>query len=328
MKIRDTDYLYATMRVRANEKSLLNSSQISRMVSAKTPEEAAKILSEAGYSDVSLNSLSDIFAAVTKMQAEAYELVGEVLDNAFLRDVFLLKYDFHNIKVAVKARLTGEDPTRLMSDFSIIPKDELLNAVRTGDMSALPEKMSEAIKLSEEKLSHTGNAQMADFVLDAACFDMMRDAAIKSGSEFLVGYVKLMCDVANLRTAVRVRRQKSELGVLKSAFVPGGETDAETLYADDLKEVFFGTLLQPAASLADAVIDGKSGFTEFERELDSALVYYMQSAKYVAFDERPIVAYLAAKETEAQAVRIIMAGKFENLSPDQIQSRLRGIKNG
>ena len=62
---------------------------------------------------------------------------------------------------------------------------------------------------------------------------------------------------------------------------------------------------------------------EFERELDNALIRYMKSAKYVAFDERPIIAYIAAKEAEAMTVRIIMAGKLENLSPDEIRSRLR-----
>ena len=49
----------------------------------------------------------------------------------------------------------------------------------------------------------------------------------------------------------------------------------------------------------------------------------MESAKYASFDERPIIAYIAAREAEAMSIRIIMAGKLEGLSADEIRSRLR-----
>ena len=49
----------------------------------------------------------------------------------------------------------------------------------------------------------------------------------------------------------------------------------------------------------------------------------MQEARYVAFDERPIIAYIAAREAEDMTVRIIMSGKAEGLSPDEIKRRLR-----
>ncbi|MBQ8004359.1 MAG: V-type ATPase subunit [Oscillospiraceae bacterium] len=52
-------------------------------------------------------------------------------------------------------------------------------------------------------------------------------------------------------------------------------------------------------------------------------IEYMKAARYVAFDERPIIAYIAAREAEEMTVRIIMAGKAEGLSPDEIKSRLR-----
>ena len=106
MKFRDTDYVYATMRIRANEKSLLTASQISRMVDAKTPDEAVKILSEAGYPEVSARSFSDVCQAISKMQEQAISLVAEVSENPALKDVFLLKYDFHNIKAILKSQIT------------------------------------------------------------------------------------------------------------------------------------------------------------------------------------------------------------------------------
>ena len=49
----------------------------------------------------------------------------------------------------------------------------------------------------------------------------------------------------------------------------------------------------------------------------------MGGAKYVAFGEAPLVGYLAAKETEFTAVRIIMTGRLAGLPADIIRERLR-----
>ena len=48
--------------------------------------------------------------------------------------------------------------------------------------------------------------EVQDFLLDKAYFEEMRASAAQSGSAFLQGYVKLMADVANLRSAVRAAR--------------------------------------------------------------------------------------------------------------------------
>ena len=188
--------------------------------------------------------------------------------------------------------------------------------------------MAKAIEISKEKLAYTKNPQVSDFILDKVCFDMMILAAKESGSLFLEGYVKLMCDVANLRTAVRIMRRGGSPELFESAFIPGGNADIKAFTGGDPENVFLSGPLREAASLGARASRSSESLMEFERELDNVLIRYMEEARYVAFDERPLIAYLAAKETEAQTVRIIMAGKFENLSPQQIRSRLRGVKNG
>ena len=323
MKLRDTDYLYATMRVRVNEKSLLTAQKIERMCDARTAEEAGKILSESGYGDFAVSSFSEVERAICAMRADTMKLIAEICQNTYIAEVFALKYDFHNIKTVIKAELTSSDPERLLSDSSLIPKDELLRAVRAEDMSALPEKMAAAFSEARDTLAHTGDPQLADFILDNACFAMMADAAKASQSEFLQGYVSLMADAANLRTAVRACRQGRGAEVLGACLVSGGSIDKNVFLTFDFESGFSATSLAAAAELGAAAAKGDTGLLEFERELDNALIKYMQSAKYVAFDERPIIAYIAAKESEAMAVRIIMAGKLEGLSCDEIRSRLR-----
>ena len=104
MKIKDTDYLYATMRVRANEKNLLTERDVSRMCDAKTASEAAKILSDAGYGDIAGGSFSEVSAAIAAMREKTGKLIDEICENRAIFDVFALKYDFHNIKTVISFR--------------------------------------------------------------------------------------------------------------------------------------------------------------------------------------------------------------------------------
>ena len=60
MKVRDTDYLYATMNIRANEKNLLSSRGIERMIEAKTLDEVSKVLAEFGYGQTALLNIDDV----------------------------------------------------------------------------------------------------------------------------------------------------------------------------------------------------------------------------------------------------------------------------
>lgn len=323
MKHKDTDYLYASMRIRANEKNFLTSQKTERMIEAKTPEEAAKVLAESGYGDTPLRSFSEVERAIENQRSETMRLVADITENKGICDVFALKYDFHNVKAIIKSELTGENPERLLSDAGTIPPQRLLQAMSSGDLSALPVKLADAISSARETLAHTGDPQPADFILDRVCFEMQADAANDAGSDFLTGYVRLSIDAANLRTAVRTARQGRGQDVLRKALIRGGNIPEDAYLSPNYSETFSGSELSSAAEYGEAVASGKSGFKEFERELSNALIRYMQSAKYAAFDERPIAAYIAAKEAEGVAVRIIMAGKFEGLSSDEIRSRLR-----
>lgn len=323
MKFKDTDYLYATMRIRANENSLLSARDIERITDAKTPEEAGKLLAESGYDEISGKSFSEVERALLRRRDETMALVGEICENTSITEVFALKYDFHNIKTIIKAELAGVDAERIMSDSGTVSKDVLLLAARTDDLSALPERMAKVFDEARETIAHTGDPQLSDFILDKAYFEMMSYAAKKAQSAFLEGYVRLLADVANLRSAVRALRQGKGAELLREAIVPGGNVPESVLLKFDLENGFSGTALSEAAKAGALAAEGGTSLLAFERELDNALIKYMQSAKYVAFDERPIIAYIAAREAEAMTVRIIMAGKLEGLSADEIRSRLR-----
>ena len=63
--------------------------------------------------------------------------------------------------------------------------------------------------------------------------------------------------------------------------------------------------------------------TRFEKLCDDAVGDYLSGAQAVAFGEAPLLAYLAARETEYTNLRILLLGRGTGLPADVIRARLR-----
>ena len=50
---------------------------------------------------------------------------------------------------------------------------------------------------------------------------------------------------------------------------------------------------------------------------------YVADAKLTAYGEAPVIAYMAAVESEITAVRMILTGRLAGIAPDVIRERLR-----
>lgn len=326
-RIHDTDYLFLSSRLRAMENNLLTQARMERMLDAPTAEDAAKVLVECGYQELSRVDVN----SVNRMLAQARDAV--MADMAYcapdprMVDVFQIKYDYHNAKVLLKSEARGENPERLLVDAGRMPGKALAAAVAEGNFSSLPEVLGKAIEQARELLGATKDPQQADFLLDQAYFHEMEALAEETGSAFLQGYVRLMVDVANLRSLVRVIRMGKDGDFLKTVLFQGGSMDLRRLIAvsegtSSVEETYATSSLAEAAVLGQAAVGGGS-LTAFEKACDNALMAYLSGAKQVAFGEQPLIAYLAAKDSEFTTVRIIMTGRLAGLPADVIRERLR-----
>lgn len=326
-KIKDIDYLFLSARIRALERNLLTRDRMDRMLDAHTPQEAAQVLEECGYPEqakVTPDSLNQVLAEEReKLFADLYSMAP---DPAVI-DVFKVKYDYHNVKVLLKAAATGTDENRLLVDTGRVPVAQLEEGVRSSDLRGIPPILQDAILGARETLGTTNDPQLADFVLDRAYYKDLFQIAKKSGSAFLEGYVRIAIDAANLRSIVRTLRMGKGPDFLKGVLFPGGDVDtgrilSAVIAGSSLADLYGITPLNEAAEAGDDAISG-GRLTEFEKRCDNGVNSYLKRAQYVAFGEAPVIGYLAAKETEFTSVRIILTGLMAGLSADTIRERLR-----
>ena len=325
-KINDADYLYLSTKIRAMESRLLDEERMERMVEASTTEEAARVLTECGYPEMPSVTVDTVDEVLAQAREDVFaELNGLAPDKAML-DVFKVKYDYHNAKALLKCEALGLEPERLLVDTGRVAPEALREAVNSSAFRAIPSVMGHAITEAREVLGMTRDPQRSDLILDRAYFQELTELAEESGSGFLSGYVRMLIDAANLRSAVRVLRMGKDADYLDTVLFPGGEVSPirvrKAAEGESLETVYFSSAFKDAAVAGQAAVSGGS-LTAFEKACDDTVNAYMQQAKYVAFGEQPMLGYMSAKDNEFTAVRIILTGRLADLPADVIRERLR-----
>ena len=97
----------------------------------------------------------------------------------------------------------GADPERLLLAGGRYDPRELLEGWRREELQGCSEEFQRAMAQAWTLLRESRDPQQADLLLDRSCYQEMERLAKALGSPFLLGYVRLSVDVANLRTAVR-----------------------------------------------------------------------------------------------------------------------------
>ncbi len=327
-KIKDTDYLVISARVKAMETGLLTRERMEQILEAKTDEEAAKILQECGYPEL---DAADPEAMDAALSAAREGTLSDVMDGApepRYIELFKLKYDYHNVKALLKAEAMGTSADRMLMDMGRVSAAVLKEAVRSGELDSLPPMLASAVAEAREILDTTRDPQLSDIALDRWTYADMAALAEEVNSDFLRGYVAVQIDAANLRALVRTVRMGKSPEFLRGVLMEGGEVATDgilTLSANrgsGMNEVYGPTRFAAAAEAGAEALRG-GPLTEFEKLCDDAVGDYLAGAQYVPFGEAPLVGYLAARETEYTNLRIILMGRGAGLPADVIRSRLR-----
>ena len=320
---KDTDYLSVSARIRAMENRLLTRERMDRMIDARDTSEAMKVLGECGYGEG-----ASLDAVLAQARADTFRDMEAAAPDHRLVEIFQLKYDYHNAKAILKAQAMGVPAERLLLPGGRYDGKELLEGWQREDLRGCSETFRKAMDRAKAALAESRDPQQADVILDRACYEEMARLARELESDFLMGYVRLSVDVANLRTAVRVHRMGKEGDFLRQVLLPGGSVSEQTVAAargEALGEVFrSGPLAQAAELGAKLTQPGSGALTAFEKACDDAVTAYLSAARRVPFGEQTVVGYLYARELELTAIRTIFAGRAAGLDGDTIRSRLRG----
>lgn len=312
-KTKDIDYAYPVAKVRAVESTLLDRLKLTRMADAQSFQEAVKILKENGYEG------DDEEEMLSGELQRTVDFLKGISPSRGAFDLFLVKHDYHNIKVLLKAEFLGKDYDHLLVESGRYPAQLMKNIVTNRAFSDFPQVMKNAVEEAVDLFHKTGDPQLSDLVLDKAAFREMEEMAEQTGSDYVRDIVATMADLANIRIFVRVRRMGRGVDFLMKALLDGGKLKPSAYLREGGASI--GEILK--STPYEALLEQGEGITELEKAVDNFLIAYIKKAKFVSFGIEPLVAYLIAKENEIKLVRIILTGKKNGLPPELIKERLR-----
>lgn len=315
-------YTYAVARIRAKELSLLTSQDTEQLVTAKDAREVLQLLADKGWGDGTVAAADKVLDAESK---KTWELMGELLDDMSVLDVFLFEKDFHNLKAAIKA-VYSDMPTEGIFIFggSVSP-DVIYGAVRDREFSELPENMRDCARAAIETLNKTGDGQLCDIIVDRAALDAIRNAGRVSGNAMIDKFSELTVALADIKIAYRSSRLKKSAEFLKSAIAQCDSLDKGKLIGaavSGLDELFSYIELTDYSACVPEI---KASDSSFEKWCDNLIMDFIKEQKSNPFTIAPLAAYILAKENEIKTVRIILTAKENGLSEGFVRERLRDM---
>ena len=319
--MKDTDYSYAVARVRVNETRLLQSQELASLLSAPTYEECVRRLKEKGYEITG----TDYAPALAQKLDDMWALISEILPDPAQFDSILIRNDFHNLKVCLKA-LVAEKPTDgLFAAPSKYAPEEIRKHVFARENDKLPEELRHADRSAYNILTKTGFAQLADTVIDRAAMEHAIEYAKQADHPVMLRLAETSAALTDIRVLYRcIRAEKAGSFMQRAVCACEAFPKAEIIAAaEDSMGAFLDYLSHTAyAGAAEAL---RESITAFETYADDTLTDLLSAGKSEAFGIGALVGYYYAVRTEVLNVRILLSGKLNGLPANQIKERMRRL---
>lgn len=317
--MKDTEYTFAVARIRANETRLLNAQDLNAVISAAGYDEAVRRLNDKGYN---IEGLDYGTALNDKLNAE-WELISSILPDKSQFDSIILRNDFKNLKVILKAFLCDKDPDALFSYPCVYDPQELKKLICERKNDRLPEPLQHCDRSAYRILTQTRFAQLADTVIDRASMEWAIRTAEKADNTVMREIAQTSAAVADIKIVYRCLLSGKAVSFMERAVCECEAFRKEELIAAAQKgmDAFISFVAHTKyGKLAQALSESP---TAFEKACDDTLMQVLYRGKTENFGISALAAYYFAVRTEIMNVRIILSAKLNGLADDIIRERMR-----
>lgn len=316
-----TEFASVVPKVKVWESKLLSKSFYEKLIDTNSLEESLKVLQETPYGvyvaneDIE-NSLKEAFLK------ECLELrnMSQCKD---IMNFISIRYDYHNIKTLIKSQILNKDFSYILSPFGSIDKEVLSEKFNNNDLKELDENFRTSIEEGIALYEVLKDFQEVDIYLDKKMFEHMNVFVNNINTPFVTDYFESLIDLTNIKTVLRLVKMNKEKSYLSKVLIKNGGIEDSIFESILMDGVESASTRLSHTKYADLMREKITSLGEFEKLVDDYITKNMKSAKLVGLGVEPIFAYLYAKDIELKNLRIILAGKLNNVDSDIIKERLR-----
>jgi len=329
--MQDSSYGPLNVTVSAYKTGLLTSGRFDRMINAGSFEDAVNVLAETPYRDDvdEIKESKDYDKMFMNQLQTTYEEMFRDSPSQKLIELASLRYSYHNLKLLFKEEFTGEDFSDL---YILVGRYEIYDfrkAVRTQTSAVLPKHYIDSIRELRDYIDSYQNPEAIDIILDRRYLTHLRAIAEEFEEPEILDLVIKKIDFYNISTLVRAIKQGRNKNFLSTILSSSGSFIKDNLVVlangglDDVERFLRNTNY---SFIVEESIDSETGQlspVKVDYVTDNEYMKEINLANYQAFGPLPALGYMFAKETEITNLRLILAGKENNVEADAIKGRMR-----
>ncbi len=316
---------YALGRIGVMQRTAMKPSQLERLMTAHTYEEATRTLADIGFA---ASEEKDYQEAADEHVLAACRLVHEVTPQPEVTDCFQYRYDVHNLKVLLKSRYLAQK-AEYLSRCGTLNVEMLRHAVLDHSYHPLPPVLRETMDKLEKAMATKFDPMQIDVELDKAMYRMVLAQLDSSRAVVAKKYFVSKIDLQNAVILLRTRVMKKSRAFFADVLLPGGSIGKDALEKafdepERLPKLYaaYGTRVQQAI-VASTENAGKLPL--LEKETDDFLYRLMTPYRYQGKTVEPLIAYLLQRQREATDVRLVISGKINGFSEEAVAERVREL---
>ena len=220
-----------------------------------------------------------------------------------------------------------------LSGFGPIAPEDLYSIIIEKKFDKLPEELANGMKRAQNEFNRSVNIQAVEFILDSSWNDFRFSRIRKlDKNKIFENYFKITIDLENIKNTLRAKRINMEIPLFQMVLL--GHGSIPLFYFLDLYHNNLQVMIEEfkksiyGKSLTSGLMDiyENNSFTKLELLIDQVLLDAMTPFRYVISGPEVIEEYFILKRLEIKNIRSIFTGRFNNIPPDIIKSRLREVK--
>lgn len=216
-------------RLRVLETKLLDKSKIDRMIDSKSALDSLKVLQETQYSEhiTDINKAEMYEDVLSKELISVYSNLYKMCPFKEVVDIMALKYSYHNIKVLIKGKMLNKDFSNILIPIGNGEISKLKYAIENNYYRDLSKFEKSCIEAALHDFELNNDPQRIDIIVDKYQFENIIESAKVIANPNIDKYISALIDLTNIKTLLRVKKQKKNKEFLNSVLIVGGKIEAQ-----------------------------------------------------------------------------------------------------
>lgn len=324
------DWCYVSGRVNVLDSSLLGDEFFRRIICSNTLEEIHRVISDSPVKAYfpHAEDLHDTDSMLNRYYKDRLTDISGSSPDPAVCDIFLLRYDFLNLKNYIKERI-------LYIPYERHPigkiHDNLWDALWKGEDTSLPEIFASGVTLIKRNIDDGSSGVVIDSIIDNAYLCHILQKAEGIGSKMIENFIRKYQLVKGIEIIWRALSsgRESEL-IPEFLFITSGLIEEElfsrlTHLPVDKWDRILMTIFHK--ELCERMFTGppEDRLKRFIKETDNYLYQETRPPAYISFGPEQVFLYIIGFTREVFNLGLAIKGRLNRIPPALIEERLRKV---